>query len=397
MGSSHSHLTPSNNPNDRQQPSATANDASSATRPRPSSSTSRLSSLRRLSTLGSIGRRHSDQNGKRGRQGSSSTSVSAPEQDLHEGVQSKKQKRFESGPGSRSTSPAATSIPPLAPALELTEANATPPGPSSQSQTPLSPSGLSNYPQPTAGPSVQQVSPPASISLPSSAPLSPPLLSPTSDPLAEERLQSISTIRDALGPTWPNEDSARSPAVDRLLHRFRRSSSFPPPPPSLSPSAQTPPQRTMSDRLTALLGLTNLADSPSSSQPPSPATAPSSELPPEPAIDELQRRLQHAREELTETHRQLDEARERVEAARRRPSGAVLVIQGLAQTQTQEDSNPARPSDSSQTTAIGSDHPSASRARRASESHASQASDPPESHNGSSLETQARMIGGLLT
>ncbi|ORY32112.1 hypothetical protein BCR39DRAFT_524188 [Naematelia encephala] len=209
-----------------------------------------------------------------------------------------------------------------------------------------------------------------------------------------------------------------SPSVDRLLNRFRRQS---------LPSQATPPR--IADRLTALLGFfspaqnTNQAsdDSSSASRPddePQPTTA---EM-----IRDVTRRLSDARRELDATQRQIDETRQRIEQReqmsaaleaeisgrvsrtttepaspmrRRIPAGAVLVIQGLAQTET---ASPAPDNVSANSTPAGS--PSANdssrpffpRLRRMSEGNTPQ-SDENDNSNGASIETQARMIGGLLT
>ncbi|WWD19344.1 hypothetical protein CI109_103803 [Kwoniella shandongensis] len=382
-------------------PSSTAPDTSNrpppintyAPIPRPASTLSRLSSIRRLS---SFGRSTSDNATKRVRQGSSSTISDTPVMSRSE----KKQKRGE-GSESGSTTPtpistaASSSMTPMV-AREggsSMQISTRPPSPV-QEDDPMDGTSLSplTYPQPTL--------PSLSLPLPASSltsPLASDLPSPSEDPLIEDRLRSLSTIREALGPEWLNSNAATTPAVERLMHRFRRSSSFP----TLSDQNQpTNPTRTMSDRLTALLGFSSPGEHPStaSEQPNQPlptstgsAEAETDSAPTPNTLEELTQRLEQAREDLAQTEQQLNAARETAERARRVPAGAVLVIQGLAQTHTHPSEGESSNGRSSQTP----------RSRRSSEGSAStgpsQQQQQSEESSSTSLDTQARMIGGLLT
>jgi len=147
----------------------------------------------------------------------------------------------------------------------------------------------------------------------------------------------------------------------------------------------------MGSRITALLGLSN----PALPQPPASAPVPNQPDPEDMSVGELQARLNRAREDLAETQRLLSETQARIDAAERRriPQGAVLVIQGLAQTHTVEDE--AEVPGSPETTAGEPSRPQLRHMRRSSEGSAQRLR--PTAHNGSSLEMQARMIGGLLT
>ena len=219
-----------------------------------------------------------------------------------------------------------------------------------------------------------------SVPLGAAQPSTPP---PADDPLLPERLRSLSTIRDALGPEWPAPDTA-PPAVNRILRRLR-GQSLPP---------DTNAEQTMSSRLTAFLGFSSLAPpstpAPSLPQDPAPESADSSHM----TVEELTERLERTREDLAETQRLLNVTQARIDAANRRriPQGAVLVIQGLAQTHTLDD---AASEGATQPSANSETRPRMPRLRRSSESSA-QAPRTNE-HNGASLEAQARMIGGLLT
>lgn len=159
--------------------------------------------------------------------------------------------------------------------------------------------------------------------------------SPATDELLSDRLRSISTIHDSLAPDWTPQPG--------IMSRFRRRDS-----PAMSSAASTSstgpppaPARTLSHRLSAIMGFAAPERSPSStsipttsSPAPQPATTPAAaDAPPTP------------------------------EEEGRIPVGAVLVIQGLAQTHANVDET-------------GGQNPQV---------------DLP------SLDQQARMIGNLLT
>ncbi|WVW85286.1 hypothetical protein I302_107324 [Kwoniella bestiolae CBS 10118] len=415
MGSSHSQIQ-NNNPSS----SSSSSPPSTSSSPQPRRH-SRLNSLRRLSTLG---RRDStntaaSSGSKRLRQGSA-TSDSIHSNGRQEG---KKRARgtspiFPLTPGTvtpareEAFSPMQISETPtpedqvMEEIIEVTSSSSIQPHPhTSPAQASISlspPSPIQSNPQISSIPSATLPSP-ASIPLPTTP------SSETSDLLSEERLRSLSTIRDALGPDWPS--SSPTPAVERLFHRFRRSTSSP----DLNNQSSSPStphqlnQRTMSDRLTALLGFSTPGD-PGSSQLPLPS---SSSADPTSAnnveendetIEELTNRLAQAREELADTERQLNETRERMESVRNRrpPSGAVLIIQGLAQTHSQEPSEEESSNVDGPNAAPAADgrRRPGMRNRRSSEGshtrHRWSRSDDRE-RDGASLETQARMIGGLLT
>ncbi|TXT09201.1 hypothetical protein VHUM_02675 [Vanrija humicola] len=166
--------------------------------------------------------------------------------------------------------------------------------------------------------------------------------SPVTDELLSDRLRTLTTIRDTLGPDWT--PPTMSPGVERLISRFRRASNAAAAPSSTSPSSRAPtlhsvPRSGFSHRLSTIMGFSSGGHSSASEaapvaavpEPPTPgATAPPSST---------------------------DVARI--------PVGAVLVIQGLAQTHANLDEEEA--------------------ARRGT------ALDTP------SLDQQARMIGNLLT
>ncbi|WVR09320.1 hypothetical protein IAU60_006385 [Kwoniella sp. DSM 27419] len=189
--------------------------------------------------------------------------------------------------------------------------------------------------------------------------------------------------------------------TESRAQRLRRSSSYPQPPRPVA-------SRSMSDRLTAFLGFSTPADDAESISSPlrdstSPNTLRPSDMhaqaqPTTPSdlqgsIDDIDRRLTQARAELAETQRRLDEARRREEeATRRRPAGAVIVIQGLAQTASVSDNEEETRSEE------GTPRRPTNRQRRSSEgSHASPGPQNREDNDAASLEAQASMIGGLLT
>lgn len=109
--------------------------------------------------------------------------------------------------------------------------------------------------------------------------------------------------------------------------------------------------------------------------------------------EDLQRQLSERRREQDEVARQirqLEAAQQRLESARTEaanvPTGAMLVIQGLAQTRAM------RPEESTTNEADATVRPRHS--RRRSDGSMSRRR---EGDDGQTLEAQARMIGGLLT
>lgn len=328
-----------------------------------SNSPSRFQSLRRLSTFG---RRESQ---KRDRAGSSATSL--------EGDQKKRR-------------------------VDTSDADSATPSRSPGAAFPLQHGSLPTSPGP---PVLPIVSPP----YPQPSPLSPPL-SPSADPLFPDRLRMLSTIQDTLGPEWPTATVNPAVAHDRLrqvttsapARQLRRQSM----PAASSSSAAAPPPPRLTDRFCSFLGIT----------PSTPLAGPTEPSEEEVSISELTERMSEARTDLEQTQRDLEEAnatlRRTEEAARvareqaegagggtgRIPAGAVLVIQGLAQTHAL--GRAAQNTDSGQ--ASRNPRPSMGRQRSSSESHAQgnrpgQAEESGEANPDDSLETQARMISGLLT
>lgn len=196
-----------------------------------------------------------------------------------------------------------------------------------------------------------------------SDPIEEPPRSPT-DEVLSDRLRTITTIRDALGPEWRPQPASTYPGsglFSRLRHRresqqhaTNRTPMAPPPPtPPLSrgstPSGAStaasstrsaaPPARGLSHRLSAIMGFATPSSSEDLTEPgePSQETSAPADAQPAPAGEESE--------------------------SSRIPVGAVLVIQGLAQTHANVDAS-GRPE------------------RRV---------DVP------SLDQQARMIGNLLT
>ncbi|WVQ95227.1 hypothetical protein IAU59_002322 [Kwoniella sp. CBS 9459] len=444
---------------------------SSSSNRRPSNTLARLNSLRRLSTLGRRDRTttndvginshsssSSSMSSKRGRQGSSTSTSDSPV------ARGEKKKRFrgisptaiaeisssnrlsdQPNQSSSSSSSAIAPTPASASGLTTKDVGESPMVASRAPSPPTAlesvheemetdrPAPITPYPQPSA-PTIS-LSPPSPVdqtttSLASSIPL-PATPSPaveSSDPLESERLRSIAAIREALnseGANYASSSSSPNPSVERLLNRFRRSSSYP----DLSeqiPSSSSVTQPTMSDRLTALLGFSTPAEedrerpssSSSSSQTRLGTANDPSTLTPAPRdvaeeetsgenIEDLERRIEELREEIAETRRHAQRAQDRVvraeRAVSRRPQGAVLVIQGLAQTHTAPDEEDP-PSQSHGSSGSGGRlgagflRPGI-RARRSSEGSAGirRRQREEEDRRSSSLETQARMIGGLLT
>lgn len=215
----------------------------------------------------------------------------------------------------------------------------------------------------SAGPSQQPSQQPTTSTHLQSAFTEEPPRSPT-DEILSDRLRTISTIRDALGPEWRPQPASTYPGsglFSRLRHRremqqqatSRTHLAPPPPTPPLSTgstpsavstaasstrSAPPPPARGLSHRLSAIMGF---------------ATPSSSEDLTEPS---------ESQENTTPSTTQPAPPSEESESTRI-PVGAVLVIQGLAQTHANVDAS-GRPE------------------RRV---------DVP------SLDQQARMIGNLLT
>ncbi|BEI84892.1 hypothetical protein CcaverHIS002_0502930 [Cutaneotrichosporon cavernicola] len=193
--------------------------------------------------------------------------------------------------------------------------------------------------EPVAGPSRLPANPsvPFPRTMPSSGistPASPDTpASPATDEMLSDRLRSVSTIRDGLGPDWTPQSG--------LMSRFRRRDS-----PAVStaastssvaPPAATIPARTLSHRLSAIMGFAAPERSPPST------SIPSSSSP--------------------QPHTPANEASPPPEDEGRIPVGAVLVIQGLAQTHANLDET-------------GGPNPQVDL---------------------TSLDQQARMIGNLLT
>lgn len=294
------------------------------------------------------------------------------------------------------------------------------------------------YPQPASTPG-------------QSTTLSPALSS--DDSLSEERLQTLATIRDTLGPEWPPADSPAAPVVERLLRRHSSQNFAGPSSPAfgtgvggLTPGHHTVAEarinlqramtqaRNLADRITSmsarlnsgLLGASSrgLHDSsvsqpefqPQSQHELPPSTGPAHEVS-SLAMEDLAAHLREAREELAETERQLNETRERFESTTERtrvPTGAVLIVQGLAQTHTFPDMEEAQnrgesgreraqhnEEDVGLRTTLERDSESrrgSARPRRASESRVGdrvEASN--EDGEGVTLQQQANMISGLLT
>jgi len=250
------------------------------------------------------------------------------------------------------------------------------------------------------------------ISLPHDQPptLSPPL-TPSADPLFPERLRMLSTIQDTLGPEWPAATVNPAVAHDRLRQvttsspaRQLRRQSYPSAPSSSTLPGSASPRLT--ERFCSFLGINTAA-------PANGSTEPADE---EESIAELTERLSETRTDLEQHQRELDAAnatlRRTEEAARaareaesasgaetgRIPAGAVVVIQGLAQTHALE--RAAQSAGANQ--ANGNVRPTMGRQRSSSDSHAqgnrtTQSGPAAEASSDESLETQARMISGLLT
>ena len=212
----------------------------------------------------------------------------------------------------------------------------------------------------------------------------PPVISPhpplPGDPLFRDGDRLSSTADDT---SSQNGHHSTPSASTSIVRRFR-GRSLP-----LAPAATE--ESSLSNRLTALLGFS----APAVSRPAPAAHIGEPELGENVNIEELQTRLNRAREDLAETQRMLNETQARIEAANRRqiPQGAVLVIQGLAQTHTLEEDTEAIQRDSPDRELP---RPSLRRLRRSSDSNTQRPRAARNDVNGTSLEAQARMIGGLL-
>ena len=231
--------------------------------------------------------------------------------------------------------------------------------------------------------------------------LAPPIATsvsiPLYDPLVPTPSERISVSTESPSPLHPpvfqppalrsdRTSPITSPSSNTVPRPLRRQS-FP-----LTPSPND--ERSMSNRLSAFLGF-------STPTPPQPGV-----LPPDVEaevvnmnVEQLRARLSQAREDLANTQRLLSETQSRIDAAnaRRIPHGAVLVIQGLAQTNTVEDDTEA--ASTSEESNAGQSRISR-RQRRSSDSSAQRPrlrQTPSTEPNVASLETQARMIGALLT
>ncbi|AFR96768.1 hypothetical protein C343_04895 [Cryptococcus neoformans C23] len=301
---------------------------------------------------------------------------------------------------------------------------------------------------------------PRSTSTPGQSTTLSPALS-SDDSFSEERLQTLATIRDTLGPEWPPADSPAAPVVERLLRRHSSQNVAGPSSSTLgtgggvtaagvggpTPGNHTVAEarinlqramsqaRNLADRITSMSARLNSgllaasshgSDDSTVSQPqhqsqsqhelPSLTGAADEEVPSS-AMEDLAARLREAREELAETERQLNETRERFESTterRRVPTGAVLIVQGLAQTHTFPDMEEAQNRDESEweraqrseedvdfrSTLEGDseDRTGNARPRRASESRVGERVEASsEDGEGVTLQQQANMISGLLT
>ncbi|WWC63668.1 uncharacterized protein I303_106273 [Kwoniella dejecticola CBS 10117] len=411
----------------RNDPSRLTAQTPSSPPPPPVRRHSRLNSLRRLSTLG---KREKDvsTSSKRLRQGSSTSdsilgggSSSSASGSRDEGRKKKARASSPEASGSHTIteetldSSLETTTPPVQKptdepmdAISETIAPSTEPSiPENHSQPAVAISPPTPVQPTTAHPETQPPLGAASIPLP----LTPS--SESSDPLAEERRNSLSLIRDTLGPEWPviPASSSASPSTSRAFHPFRRSTSSPDLNDQSTSEHRIDPLRSMSDRLTALLGFTSPS---SSSDVPVAASSARSPRPPtgeggsgsgsleenESTIQELTERLNQAREELAQTERQLTEARERVERRRVTP-GAVLIIQGLAQTHALPSEEEIEHTEEVVEGSSPRRRPGM-RGRRSSEGsqgigRRGLINRHRDREEGPSIETQARMIGGLLT
>nr|XP_019011765.1 uncharacterized protein I206_03871 [Kwoniella pini CBS 10737]OCF50546.1 hypothetical protein I206_03871 [Kwoniella pini CBS 10737] len=420
MGSSHSQLQ--RNPSS---PSA----AQSPSSPPPTNTRHfRFNSLRRFSNLG---RRNNDAstNSKRLRQGSTTSDSLSPRTGSESGGREEGKKKK-----ARASSPVAPN--PIPEEISIASPKSTlPPAPESSDQVmednveaTSSSSMQTSAHAPTLAEPIQTASiisrsspvcsaveaPPIQQSIlltPTAAPIPLPTTpsSEISDPLSEERRQSLTLIRDTLGPEWQaNSTSPSSSSAGRIFDHFRRTSSSPDLNDQSGSEGRSIPQRTMSDRLTALLGFSTPGISSEAPQREIPTREPTSSIDDadrrleesESAIQELTERLTQAREELAQTERQLNDAQDRVERRRVTP-GAVLIIQGLAQTHAQ----PSFEDESVEAGNAEGNEPRrrpGMRARRSSEGSTSHPrrgfrNQSRDSDNRSNIETQARMIGGLLT
>ncbi|RSH85673.1 hypothetical protein EHS25_003814 [Saitozyma podzolica] len=239
------------------------------------------------------------------------------------------------------------------------------------------------------------------------------------DPLRLERVRSIASIRRALGENWqpPNTTSTTSTPTPHAPSG--------PSPPSPRPQASrrqslpTPTNQSSTGTLTALLGFSAPAPTASNVVPPAAQSNPgrSGGRPSDAEmglseLEDLAAQLESVRSDLEQSHRDMEETRARVgqeqqrqqeqeqeqeqdpEGARGIPAGAVLVIQGLAQTTVTPTPTPGQDADSSsvQEGVDGTRRPGHS--RRLSDGSLLRRRQEPQPP---SLEAQARMIGGLLT
>ena len=296
-------------------------------------------------------------------------------------------------------------------------------------------------------------------------PSSPPLPSPPIDPLLPDRLETLDTIRNTLGSDWrantldPVTTEERLQRITTTLDRIERTraghrDSLPEFDLDTShhhatASASTPPSAAhessstrITDRVCSFLGIGNGNSAATGTTLPASTDNIETDSLADASADDLQERIERARADLAEVQRQLEAARavnaglsglsrpetrgasaavtgdsagSEVESGpgqqggpqRRIPAGAVLVIQGLAQTHAPE--RPAARSQSRRTRSwmrseTSPERPARGRARSSSDSHVSgpggsaSAGDQTDLDGvNESLDGQARMISNLLT
>jgi hypothetical protein len=421
-------------------PSSQSTPASSQRSP----SESRFASLRRLSGLG---RRDSQ---KRDR-------ATSPNADGEPHGAKQKKRRVES-PGSPPSTVALlpSQIPVHSSPAPITVPDDITRTPRTGLSAPLQHGSLPTSPGPPVLPTL-----PVPICAPQSGSISPPLLSPPIDPLLPDRLETLDTIRNTLGPDWstnthdPVTTEERLQRITTTLDRIERirsghrdslpvsesqNTSYHPDTSSASsgPSAATETSSTrITDRVCSLLGISNSGSSQANHQARSEDIETDSLA--DASVDDLQERIERARADLADVQRQLETARAVNEGLadlsrpqtrgseavpgeesadnevdngagqagpqRRIPAGAVLVIQGLAQTHALDRSATQRENRRTRSwirNEPSSERPGHGRARSSSDSHVSSASAGAGEQSDTDgvnelLEAQARMISNLLT
>lgn len=360
---------------------------------RPALGSSRLSSFRRLSSLAKRNQRHlrgstagsSEQGGERKKRRVDEVSLGTGD-----ALDSDEAGSSAMGPGMGvDSSPAAT---PLAPQPLAS--------PTDQAPTPDTPTVEPAFRIPTPLP------PPPTTSLgdlpviPDPMPAPPSLFAVNSfnsdsgvslsDPQRHEGLESLSNIRQSLGTDWPAPTFPSPQTTDGTVQRVR---------PHSVPNSSLPTAGEASagftERLTALLGFASPASASATT-----TTISDGEL------DQLSTRLQRAREDLDDAERRISEIRRERDETRRRlenrmPTGPMVVIQGLAQTHALPTSTEA-PAGSSASSVSTAEEPERSRPflrrmRRSSDGQVSRRAAARDEAEGTSIESQARMISGLLT